>query len=164
MTRFSATEAKRLGLTSVSKKKTSIGRPIKTYTTKAQWQAQSAPGGILFILPENLPSLNVWKAWHWGKQDRFKKNLTHNLGILALTIGKPRFERARVEVRHFFRVQRRRDTDNMAPKFLLDALREAGVLADDNAEVLEVPEARIGVDREYWRTEIWIFELGVSHE
>lgn len=156
--RISIKEARDRGLIPPAAKKAKTG---KVYLTKAQWDAQKIPGGIMIIIPENMPSLNIWKGWHWGKQDRFKEQMTNNLRSLALTVGRPRFERASVQITHYFRVNRRRDSgDNYAPKFVLDALKNAGVLVDDNAEVLRVPEPVFKVDAEAWRTEIVITQLG----
>lgn len=153
---ISEREARRLGIISSPKKLP--GRTGKAYITTAFWDARRISGGVVFVIPENMPSLNAWKCWHFGKQQRFKDRLSHNLALLALSVGSPQYERARVEVVHYFRVRRRRDSDNMAPKFLLDALRHAGVLVDDNVDVLELPEPRFEIDPARWRTEVWVYD------
>lgn len=117
-------------------------------------------GGIVLVVPENMPSLNKWKKWHWAKQKRYLDMLTESLTGLAMVIGWPRYDKARVEIVHYFRTSRRRDSgDNYAPKFILDALRYAEVLAEDNSEVLKVPEPVLKVDKEYFRTEIYVYHL-----
>lgn len=142
--------------------KTKTTKSRKVYINQARWDARTIPGGVMFIVPENMPSLNIWKNWHWAAQDRFKKRLTENFKLLSLYLGCPRYERARVEVIHYHRTGNRRDADNYAPKQALDALRGAGVLVDDNAKVLELPEPVFRVDSQAWRTEIHVYNLEVK--
>lgn len=156
MTRLSIQEARALGIIPGGKQE----KPTRIFTSRAQWDARKVDGGILLVIPQNMPSLNEWKRWHWGNQKRYLDALTENLTNLAMVLGWPRFEKARVEVMHYFRTPRRRDSgDNYAPKFILDALRYAGVLAEDNSEVLKVPEPVFRVDRECFRTEIFVYHL-----
>lgn len=156
MNQMTAAEARALGLIpggSTTKK------PKRVYVSKARWDAWRVDGGIVLVVPENMPSINQWKDWHWAKKKRFLDRLTENLTSLAMVLGWPRYEKARVEVVHYFRTSRRRDSgDNYAPKFILDALRYAGILAEDNSEVLQVPEPVFKVDKECFRTEVWIYE------
>ncbi|MHB8122622.1 MAG: hypothetical protein ACYDG4_10755 [Desulfuromonadaceae bacterium] len=156
MVRLSLKEARALGFIpgSIKPKK-----PKRLYVSKAQWDARRVDGGIVLTAPENMPSLNEWKKWHWAKQKRYLNILSESLTALAMVLGRPRYEKARVEVVHYFRTSRRRDSgDNYAPKFILDALRYAGVLEEDNSEVLKVPEPIFRVDKECYRTEIWIYD------
>lgn len=139
--------------------KTRTATSKKVLISKAQWDAQNIPNGIIFIVPENMPSLNVWKRWHWAKQKRFLDRLTYSIGLLAIRLGKPSFDKARVEVVHYHRIRNRHDPDNYTPKFLLDALRYAGVLIEDNSKVLELPEPKFETDREAWRTEVYIYKI-----
>jgi Holliday junction resolvase RusA-like endonuclease len=142
--------------------KTKTTRSRRIYINQTRWDARTIPGGVVFIIPENMPSLNLWKNWHWAAQDRFKKRLTENFYLLALHLGCPRYDRARVEVVHYHRTGNRRDADNYTPKAILDALRGAKVLVDDNAEVLVLPEPVFRVDKENWRTEVYVYDLGVQ--
>ena len=156
MVRLSLKEAKALGfLPGIAKPK----KPKKVYVSKAKLDVRNVDGGIVLVVPENMPSLNEWMRWHWAKKKRYLDRLTKNFTDLAMVLGWPIFQRARVEVIHYFRTSRRRDSgDNYAPKFILDALRYAGVLAEDNSEVLKVPEPIFRVDKECYRTEIWIYD------
>ena len=167
MIRLTAKEAKENGLLNPSKKK----KPGKLQISRATWNAKASsstePGesikvvwlDVLFIIPENFPSMNVWKRWHWSKQAEYLKQLTKDIKLLRAMAKNPEFAKARVEVTHYFRTNRRRDKDNQVPKFLLDALRYAGVIAEDNAEVLELPEPEFFVDPDAWRTEIRITKI-----
>lgn len=125
--------------------------------SQASWDAQKIPGGVKLIIPENMPSLNQWKNWHWGKQGRYKKMLTQALAMLTRLAGSPRFVKASVQVIHFHRVHRRRDEDNLTPKFLLDALCQAGMLLDDNVELLTLLPAKFEIDSTDWRTEVYLW-------
>lgn len=155
MARLSQAQARRLGIAPAPKSKPK--KPRRVYQTKALWDAAGLLDGTLLItIPASMPSLNEWSRWHWAKQKRYLDRLTQDLTMLVMAFRLPRLEKARVEVIHYHRVRRRRDPDNAVPKFLLDALRYAGVLADDNAGVLELPEPVFRVDRERWRTEVLI--------
>ena len=154
MTRLTFAQARRVGL--VQKKGGGHKRLFKT--SRAVWDCKKIPGGILFIIPENMPSLNVWKRWHWAEQDRYLKELTENLKMLAISAGLPTMEKAKVEVTHYFRANNKHDKDNYTPKQILDSLRYARVIAEDNAEVLELPEPVFKIDREAWRTEIRVIQ------
>jgi len=59
---------------------------------------------------------------------------------------------------YYFRTNRRRDQDNYAPKQLLDSMRKAGILADDNAEVLRLLPVEFQVDKDRPRTEVFVRE------
>ncbi|MBS4026428.1 MAG: hypothetical protein KGZ96_12225 [Clostridia bacterium] len=115
--------------------------------SQASWDAQKIPGGVKVIIPENMPSLNQWKNWHWGKQGRYKKMLSQALAMPARLAGSPWFVKASVQVIYFHRVHLRRDEDNLAPKFLLDALCQAGILVDDNVDLLTLLSAKFEIDR-----------------
>lgn len=126
-------------------------------TTAARLGAERIEKGVKIVLPENMPSINVWKDWYWTKQWRFKKYLTQILSDLTLVVGRPRYAMARIEITHYHAVVRNRDSgDNYAPKFLLDALRYAGFIQEDHSGVLQVPEPQLLIDRLAWRTEIKI--------
>ena len=73
-------------------------------------------------------------------------------------IKRPR-ENAVVRIKYYFKDRRRRDPDNYSGKFLLDGLVDAGVLADDSFNNIELI-LRGGYDKENPRTEIEIEEVG----
>lgn len=148
-------QAQRLGIISSPPKQSS---PSKTYLSAAQWWACLVEGGVKFVIPESLPSLNEWKDWHWSKQRKYKRLLPEAIIHLSVLVGKPRYERARVEVIHYYSVKRRRDFDNAVPKFILDALKNAGVIFDDNSDVLELPEPKFLIDRDFFRTEVFVYQ------
>lgn len=128
--------------------------------TKAILDAKKIENGVVLIVPENMPSINQWKNWHWTKQARYKKDLTEIMTILTLIVGKPKYEKALIEITHYHPVVRNRDSgDNYAPKFILDSLRYAGFICEDHAGAIRVPEPTLLIDKESWRTQIKITEL-----
>jgi len=135
--------------------------------TLARWDARLEPGPprrIWLSIPYTPPSLNVWSRQHWSYRKRQVDEISGCLRWLAVVERLPCFARARVEVVYYFRDTRRRDPDNFTPKTFLDGIRHAGLISDDNAAVLELPQARFEVDRQAPRTEVWITELEEGQE
>jgi len=157
MTRLSMKQASTLGIIQDSRKQKRAKK--KEHKTSAQWDAQIIPGGVWIQFPKIPPSLNEWSRWHWAKRDRYLKGLISDLQRLVQVFRLPQFESATVQVVYYFRDARRRDKDNYSGKFLLDALRYAGVLLDDNANAVGLPEPNFQVDPEMPRTEIFIWEV-----
>lgn len=155
MTRLSLRQARAMGIIPAGKPK----RKQEPKIYPVQWDAKIIPGGVWLQTPEVVPSLNVWKNWHWAKQGRYKQELKDAITLLALAIKMPKFERTTVQIIYYHGTRRRRDpADNYAPKFLMDALVAAGILADDNGELVKVPPVGMEYDRERPRTEVFIWE------
>ena len=124
--------------------------------SEAKWDLERRPEGFRLCLPMSMPSLNAWSRWHWAQKRDFLNGLTDAVRLLVLEkcpsctpLGK-----CEIQVVHYFRVRRRRDQDNACPKFLLDALRRAGLIQDDNAEACAIMPPRFEVDSRAWRTEV----------
>lgn len=73
-----------------------------------------------------------------------------------------RFDKAAVTLRYHFPDNRRRDPDNYNGKFILDGLREAGVLADDDFGHISLTVERGDVDKRNPRVEVRISEREVG--
>lgn len=126
-----------------------------------KWDARvesTSPPSIWICIPTLPPSLNEWSRKHWRVRHRAVEEMTNNLRLLALAVNMPKIERAEVRLVYYFRDRRRRDPDNYAGKFILDGLRKAGIISDDNAGVLRLPQPEFMVDRQAPRTEVWITE------
>ena len=96
---------------------------------------------ILWIPDYTHPSMNTALRMHWHWRQKEQK-LWDGL-IFAATRGQglhPRrpFSRAMVEITYWFRDQRKRDLDNYAPKYILDALRHERVIEDDDVTSVDV--------------------------
>ena len=150
--RLTVKEARALGIIPEIRKKPAQKNPRCT----AQWDAKITSDGVWLQIPFLPPSLNEWKQWHWAKQGAYKRELTKAISGLKLAMKLPLFERARVQVVYYFPDDRDRDKDNYSGKYLLDALRNAGVITDDNSKVLGLPEPEFEVDRVRPRTEIFV--------
>ena len=154
MTRLSIQQVRQL-----EKKGKRAPKPVTLPLVQAQWDAKLFTGGVWIQIPFSPPSMNEWKNWHWGKQAKYKKMLTDAIGKLVLYFGLPQFERATIQMIHYFETTRRRNPqDNYAPKFLMDALVQARVLVDDNGELVTVPVPELKVDRERPRTEVFVWK------
>jgi len=134
---------------------------MKTYRSKAQVQPTALVGDkeVLITLPWLPPSLNEWSRQHWATRHRQVTALAMELAAIKVAYRVPRFERVRVRIIYYFRDSRPRDADNYAPKFLLDGLRQAGIIADDNHKVLQLETPEFRVDAKMPRTEVVISEL-----
>ena len=80
--------------------------------------------------------------------------MTESLKFLAYREKVRMFTRAEVRIVYYFRDNRRRDPDNYSGKFLIDSLRHAGILADDDAKSISLPQPEFRVDSKAPRTEI----------
>lgn len=132
----------------------------KTITSKNDtWDAYVLPDGLWLALPLIPPSQNQYLRWHWARRKRYLDQLGQDIAWLAAARRCPRFRQAVVQIEYFFRDRRSRDKDNYNGKFLLDALRRAGILEDDRADLISLPEPEFNLDRHYPRTEIWITDV-----
>lgn len=101
------------------------------------------------------PSLNDWMRLPGPLQHAAMQPWFEAIREAAAAVKAPRFGRARVEVLYWFPTDQRRDRDNFVPKFLLDGLRYAGVLEDDDFTHVELAGPWwAGVDAERPRTTI----------
>lgn len=132
---------------------------------QAIWDIGQDGGAWIIIIPLLPPSLNKWIRMHWAAKGGFTRELTNNLRMVAMAYQIPQFGKCTVQIRYYFPTARRRDADNYAGKALLDSLRYAGILTDDDHKTITLPEPVIEVDRLRPRTEVWITPLkGVGIE
>ena len=125
----------------------------------AEWDARIEPDGSVWLcIPGEPVSLNQWTRQHWAKTRSILLNMTTGLRILKTTYKLPCFDCAEVQIVYYFRTNRKRDQDNYTPKQLLDAMRKADILADDNAQVLRLLPVEFRVDKQRPRTEVFVRE------
>lgn len=135
-----------------------VKRPARPRQPAADWSlrwARTAEGlHVSLVVPELHPSLNEWTHWHWSRRHELLERWTLAVKALARHRKCPRLARATCKVTYYFPAPARRDTDNYAPKLLLDAMRKGGILTDDNAAVLDLAQVELQVDPRRPRTEI----------
>lgn len=103
------------------------------------------------------PSLNDWTRMHWSMKHRQRLVWAARISSLVYQQGGGRFVGpVRVTVTSFLRHKRRRDADNLVPKFILDALVDAKVIQDDSTEYVASIVTEISFDPKNPRTEIRI--------
>jgi len=97
-------------------------------------------------LPAGLPLLNLNDRGHWAARYRRSEALKKAAWTLALQQKIPRLERVSVLVEYQPGDLRRRDGDNIAAsaKALIDGLRAAGVLPEDDSRHVTEVTCRIG--------------------
>ncbi|HML33823.1 hypothetical protein [Sporomusa sphaeroides] len=115
------------------------------------------PGKLTIIIYDIPPSLNDWHGMHWAAKTKVKKQWENML--IVLLRGYKRVEKPVVRITYYPDIERRRDKDNMTPKWIMDGLVKSGVIQDDNAKVVDL-DWSIGPVVEIGRTEIVIWEGG----
>lgn len=66
-----------------------------------------------------------------------------------------------IEVKTFYRINRRHDVDNSVIKFILDGFSESGFIVDDDYKHLKSLKLECGIDKNNPRTEIFVKNIGV---
>lgn len=115
---------------------------------------------VKFTLYDLPPSLNDWQNMHSMKKHRLKKQVEHDVYYVSYNQRPPKpYSRAKVTIRIFFPVRRRRDERNYDCKWLIDGLVVAKIIEDDRYEVIGRPEIIPDYDRENPRVEVEVNEI-----
>lgn len=87
-----------------------------------------------------------------------ERGIAHSLAIAASANAKPRWKRATMESRWYFKTNARRDTDNLVAwaKAYIDGIADAGIVEND-CGIVQLPPT-IAVDKVNPRVEITIQE------
>ena len=110
-----------------------------------------------YTIPRVHPSMNEYAGknpWVYRKLKSLWRDL---VCVTCVPRPKKAIRKAKIRITYYFAQNRRRDKDNYAPKLILDGLVVAGIIADDNAGMLDVDRA-FAVDKEGPRTEIEVSE------
>ncbi len=152
MLRLTISEARKLGI--VINKKT--GR-ASMKGKRPEPVVRQEPGKLTIIIYDIPPSLNDWHGMHWAAKAKVKRQWEDMLK--ALLRGCRQVEKPVVRITFCFDLDRDRDKDNMAPKWIMDGLVKSGVIRDDSTKAVDL-DWNIGPVVEYGRTEIVITEVG----
>lgn len=103
------------------------------------WVEHLAGGGrrVVIKVPAVPPSLNDWSRAHWRERYRLTGGWVALLRSATVGIGMV-VGSARVTVVYSFKNRRRRDLDNLVPKFIMDGLKGRVVADDDERYVGEL--------------------------
>lgn len=108
------------------------------------------------------PTLNQIKNMHWGTRRRLKELWQQEVALAAVRAGRPKFDKAEVQIVLYYDKARRRDQDNLmgsVGKMLLDGLRYAGVIPEDDLSTVVLPAIKVEIDRDNPRVEILLRDL-----
>jgi crossover junction endodeoxyribonuclease RusA len=101
-------------------------------------------------LPTHLAAVSLNGRGHYQQRAAAAAAWREAAGWAAKVAGIPTLAYARVQLVHLAADRRRRDADNLAPtsKAVVDGLRDAGVLADDDVTRLDhaMPSILLPVD------------------
>jgi len=94
---------------------------------------------ITLTIPGIPPSLNRWPSNHFARA-RMKTYWEQEVwvAVYQAKVRNLKIKKATVRIVYYFSTNRRRDNDNMIPKGLMDGLVKAGVIADDNAQDIDL--------------------------
>jgi Holliday junction resolvase RusA-like endonuclease len=118
---------------------------------------------VTFVIDRKPPpSANRIRNLHWATRRELEWMWKEEVFYAVVNAGKPRFARARVQLKMFYAVKRKRDTDNVLGglgKAMIDGLRMANVIPDDDSETVEIAEPMLAIDRKNPRVEIEVSPL-----
>ena len=119
---------------------------------------------IKLVIPQMPLSINETRGMNIHKMKRIKDMWVDEVWVsfclarrgfdfpLNLPLGK-----ARMSIKIFFRTNAKRDADNYPCKEVIDAIKNNGLIIDDNFDVVGRPDIDItGRDKKYPKTEIII--------
>ena len=96
-------------------------------------------------------------SWEYRRE---KKDWTKRVYMYCLPRPCRPIAKAIVEISYYFPTGHRHDPDNYAGKMILDGLVEAGILADDSFDNIELMIRKAGVDKKRPRTVVRIRSKG----
>ena len=104
------------------------------------------------------PTINkyIGKTNHWEYQ-KDKKEISESIRLQTIGIN-PRYKQCKMKVTYYFKDKRRHDPGNY-DKMLLDGLVEAGIIKDDNYDVIKEYTTIGNYDKNNPRVEIEISEV-----
>ncbi len=123
---------------------------------------------IKLSIPQVPLSINETRGMNYHKLKRIKEMWVDEVWV-ALVQERIRFSeitnlyhKAKISIKIFFKTNAKRDADNYPCKEVIDAIKNNGLIEDDNYDVIGRPEIDItGRDSKYPRTEITIEEVKV---
>jgi len=118
---------------------------------------------IKMVIPQTPLSINETRGMNIHKLKRIKDMWVDEVWV-AYAKNRPtlqwQLKKAKISIKIFFKTNAKRDADNYPCKEVIDAIKNNGLIMDDNYDVIGRPEIDItGRDRKNSRTEITIEEI-----
>lgn len=109
------------------------------------------------IPPSNNRYIGKNKMWEYRKVKAFWKDLV----VRVVENNKPKepLRRTNITIKYHFPDRKRRDPDNYSGKMILDGLTAAGVIIDDNFDVVNLLITAGQPDKENPRTKITVVDI-----
>lgn len=106
-------------------------------------------------------SINEWMIMKRPMMNALKQKWKDMIVWLVCDQGYAnlRIDKCEIEQVVYYPNNRRHDTDNTVPKFILDGLVQSGMVADDDCNHITKLTLRCGVDIERPRTELTIYNV-----
>lgn len=103
-------------------------------------------------------SMNTWMIMKRPMMNALKQRWKDFIRWFVNEQGYSNLRIEKCEVRQiiYYPTNRRHDTDNSTPKFILDGLVESGMIIDDDSEHITKLTLECAVDKGYPRTELYI--------
>jgi len=129
--RLTPKEARKLGI--VVNKKTG---QAKMKRRRLEPSVKQKNGRLIITIHDIPPSLNDWQGMHWAAKAEAKRQWEDMLRVLLRKCK--RIERPIVRITYYPDIERDRDKDNYAPKWIMDGLVKSGVIRDDNTKAVDL--------------------------
>ena len=118
---------------------------------------------IKLIIPQVPLSINQTRTMHWAKLSEVKQLWVDDIWYVLSYAKTPLpdlLKKAKISIKIFFKTNAKRDADNYPCKEVIDAIKNNGLIIDDNYDVIGRQEVDItGRDKKHPRTEITIIEV-----
>lgn len=112
----------------------------------------------VYIKRPQHPSINVYTTMHNQAQNKLKHYWNDFIvwRLSELGLCNKQISKCSMIYKTYFYENRRHDLDNISPKFIFDGFVAAGMLTDDNSEVIQSLTLECGIDKENPRMEFEI--------
>ena len=105
-------------------------------------------------------SLNNQRTVHWSKQAEARRTWKELVRNTIPFKKRQQFDHPKITMTIYFHSRRKRDMDNFFPiyKPILDGLKQAGVIEDDNSKAIDLQMPIFDYDKDKPRVEVEITE------
>lgn len=138
-------------------------RPVLEMS-EASWDARPRGKNVHITIPVQPASLARLTRVHWARRDSALNELAGELRRLVVIHGIEPVDNPRVTISYWFRTNRRRRLEDLAPEFLLDVLHAAGITKERGELLPDNPRLVTLADKDRPRVEIVVHAAGPKGE